>query len=44
MKSNKECDIIRDLLPNYLENMTSQTSNEYIQNHIEKCENMLLFF
>lgn len=38
MKSNKECDIVRDLLPNYLENMTSQTSNEYIQNHIEKCE------
>lgn len=37
MKENKNCKIIRDLLPNYMENLTSGETNQYIEEHIEKC-------
>lgn len=36
MKS-KECNVIRDLLPNYIENLTSNNTNTYIENHIKEC-------
>lgn len=32
------CDIIRDLLPLYAENMTSSASNEMVEAHLEECE------
>ena len=38
MKSNNECKIVEDLLPNYIENLTSETTNEFIEAHIKKCE------
>lgn len=34
---NKECNIIRDLLPSYIENLTSDDTNTYIENHIKEC-------
>ena len=34
---NKECDIIRDLLPNYMDNLTSKDTNAYIEDHINGC-------
>lgn len=35
---NKEnCKIIQDLLPNYIENLTSDETNSYIKNHLENC-------
>lgn len=37
MKLKKECSITRDLLPYYLENLTSDTSNEYVSNHLLTC-------
>lgn len=32
------CDIIRDLLSNYVEGLTSEETNEEIREHLEKCE------
>lgn len=34
----KECNLIQDLLPNYIENLTSEKTNKQIENHIEKCQ------
>lgn len=38
MKNEKECNIIRDLLPNYIEKLTNNDTNEFIEKHIENCE------
>ena len=38
MKSNLECDIIKDLLPLYIEELTSEVTNEEIVLHLEECE------
>ncbi|MBP3254950.1 MAG: zf-HC2 domain-containing protein [Clostridia bacterium] len=38
MKKNKQCSVIRDLLPNYIENLTSEDTNNFIESHIENCE------
>ena len=37
MMKNKECNVIRDLLPNYMGNLTSNSTNTYIENHIKEC-------
>lgn len=37
MKQNRDCKIVQDLLPNYIENLTDQVTNEYIEEHIAKC-------
>ncbi|MCM1143879.1 MAG: zf-HC2 domain-containing protein [Blautia sp.] len=34
----KTCDIIRDLLPSYLDNICSETTKEYVKEHLETCE------
>ena len=34
----KDCKIVQDLLPNYIENLTSEETNNYIKQHLEKCE------
>lgn len=34
----KDCKIIRDLIPNYIDGLTSQESNEYIEKHLETCD------
>ncbi|MFF2482432.1 zf-HC2 domain-containing protein [Paenibacillus sp. NPDC058071] len=33
-----KCDMIRDLLPSYIEKLTSSYSNEEIDKHLESCE------
>lgn len=38
MKERKECKIIQDLLPGYVENLLSDETNEYIAKHLEQCE------
>ena len=38
MKKNNECKLIQDLLPNYIEGLTSEETNKYIENHIKECE------
>lgn len=33
----KNCKVIEDLLPNYIEHLTSQETNEYIEKHLAQC-------
>lgn len=34
---NKDCKIVQDLLPNYIENLTSEDTNEFIKDHLNSC-------
>lgn len=36
-QDNRDCKIVQDLLPNYIENLTDEVTNEYIEEHIAKC-------
>lgn len=36
-KNKKDCKIVQDLLPNYVEDLTDEVTNEYIREHIETC-------
>ena len=38
MKSNRDCKIVEDLLPNYIEGLTSEATNYFIEEHIQSCE------
>lgn len=38
MRKNEECRLIQDLLPNYIEGLTSDETNTYIENHIKDCK------
>ena len=38
MKDKKVCRIIQDLLPNYIEKMTNEETNKYIEEHLKECE------
>lgn len=35
---NKSCDIVRDLIPLYLDNVCSQESRRFVEEHAEHCE------
>lgn len=37
MKKINDCELVKDLLPNYVDNLTSQESNEFIESHISEC-------
>lgn len=39
MKEINECKIVQDLLPNYIEELTNEETNKYIDEHLKKCEN-----
>ena len=36
---NNECDIVKDLLFNYEEGILSNTSKEFVENHLKNCDN-----
>lgn len=38
MREYKNCKIVQDLLPNYIENLTDVETNQYIEEHISNCE------
>ena len=38
MKGKKDCKIVQDLLPNYIEKLTNEETNSYIEEHINSCE------
>lgn len=38
-KKYKECDIIVDLLPIYLDNVTKEETNQFIEEHLLRCQN-----
>lgn len=37
MKEKRECKLVQDLLPNYIEQVTSEETNQYIQEHLQSC-------
>ncbi len=38
MKEKRECKIVRDLLPNYIEKLTDEETNQYIEEHLNECD------
>ncbi len=38
MNEKKECKIVQDLLPNFIEKVTTKETNDYIENHLKTCE------
>ncbi len=38
MEEKKDCKIVQDLLPNYIDNLTNEETNAYIEKHLEECE------
>ena len=44
MKEKRDCKIVQDLLPNYIEKLTNEETNKYIEEHLKdckECQNML---
>lgn len=37
MKEKRNCKIVQDLLPNFIENLTSEETNEFIEEHLKEC-------
>lgn len=37
MKNDKDCKIVQELLPNYIDGLTSKEVNEFIEEHINSC-------
>ena len=37
MREKKTCKIIQDLLPNYIERLTNEETNKYIEEHLKEC-------
>ena len=37
MNEKKECKIVQDLLPNYIEKLTSIQTNQFIEEHLKEC-------
>ena len=38
MKEKKDCKIVQDLLPNYVEKLTNEETNQYIKEHLAECK------
>lgn len=38
MKNELDCEVVQDLLPNYMEGLTSEYTNESIRFHLDNCE------
>lgn len=38
MKDKKFCKIVEDLLPNYMEKMTTEETNRFIEEHVQECQ------
>ena len=34
----KDCNIVQDLLPNYIERLTNEETNKFIEEHLKTCE------
>lgn len=37
MKESRDCKIVQDLLPNYIESLTNDETNNFIEEHLKKC-------
>ena len=38
MKENRDCKIVQDLLPNYIERLTNDETNLFIEEHLKECD------
>ena len=38
MKEKQDCKIVQDLLPNYIDKLTSEETNTYIEEHVKTCK------
>ena len=38
MRENKKCKIVQDLLPNYIEKLTNEETNQFIEEHLKECD------
>lgn len=38
MKEKRDCKIVQDLLPNYIENLTNEVTNKYIEEQLKDCD------
>ncbi len=38
MDNKKECKIVQDLLPSYVDNLTQNETNDFLENHLKNCE------
>ena len=38
MKEKRDCKIVQDLLPNYIEKLTDEETNLYIEEHLKGCD------
>ena len=39
MDKKKECKIVQDLLPNYIDKLTNEETNTFIEEHLKECDN-----
>lgn len=37
MKEERDCNIVQDLLPNYIDKLTKEETNKFIMQHLEEC-------
>ena len=37
MKEKRDCKIVQDLLPNYIDKLTNEETNRYIEEHLKEC-------
>ena len=37
MSEKRNCKIVQDLLPNYIDKLTNDETNQYIEEHLSKC-------
>lgn len=37
MKEKRDCKIVQDLLPNYIENLTNEETNRFVEEHLKEC-------
>ena len=42
--NNKDCKIVRDLLPSYIDGLTSKETNEFIKKHISECSDCSIVY
>lgn len=38
MEEKKECNIVQDLFPSYIEKLTDEKTNEFVEEHIKSCD------
>ena len=38
MKNNLTCEVVNDLLPSYIDNLTSDVTNSAVREHLSHCD------